>query len=160
MKELDLEKIELIVYDFDGVLTDNRVLVDQNGTEAVFCHRGDGLAISLIKKMDKPQVIISTETNAVVKVRANKLAIDVIHGVEDKLSVLTKYCQERGVDLNDVLYVGNDINDLEVMKAVGYPVAPQDASQTILDIAQVIVPQNGGDGVIRKLYDNLLIKKN
>ena len=96
---LDSKKIKLLVYDFDGVMTDNRVLVDQHGVESVMVSRGDGYGISRIKELGIKQVIISTETNEVVKRRAEKLKIDVIHGVEDKKTILRKFCEENGYAL-------------------------------------------------------------
>ena len=86
--------IDLIVYDFDGVMTDNRVLTFQDGTEAVFANRADGLAINMIKEMGINQIILSTEKNAVVEARARKIGIPAIHGVGDKNTVLHAYCAE------------------------------------------------------------------
>jgi 3-deoxy-D-manno-octulosonate 8-phosphate phosphatase (KDO 8-P phosphatase) len=147
--------ISLIVYDFDGVMTDNKVYVDQHGTETVRCHRGDGLAVNLIKEMGIAQIILSTETNSVVAARAGKIGLDAIHGVGDKLSVLKKYCTENNVELADVLYVGNDINDLYAMRAVGFPVCPADAQHSIRAIAKLQTKAGGGQGVVRELADLL-----
>lgn len=151
MKKMETKNIDLIIYDFDGVMTDNRVLVDENGKESVFCNRSDGLAISKIKQLGVPQMIVSTETNKVVETRAKKLKIPVLQGVDNKKEIVEKYCQEQNVDLKKVIYVGNDINDLEIMKAVGQAIAPADASQEIKDIANVITRAGGGEGVIREL---------
>lgn len=72
LKKINIKSIDLIIYDFDGVMTDNRVLINEEGKESVFCNRSDGLAISRIKQIKIPQIIISTETNKVVEVRARK----------------------------------------------------------------------------------------
>ena len=85
------DEVKLIIYDFDGVLTDNRVLVDQNGKESVYASRGDGHGISSIRKLGIRQVIISTEKNDVVERRAEKLELEVIHGVSNKKRTVEEY---------------------------------------------------------------------
>lgn len=147
--------VSLLVYDFDGVLTDNTVYVDQHGTETVRVHRGDGLAISLLKKAGYKQLILSTETNPVVTKRAEKLGIPVIQGSSNKRDALQSYCKENTIDLKTVLYVGNDINDYDVMQCVTYKICPADAVGSIRDISDIVLKSNGGNGVIRELYDKL-----
>ena len=153
-KELiKVKQIELIVYDFDGVMTDNRVLVTQEGGEAVYCNRSDGLGASMLKGMGLSQMILSTESNVVVKTRASKLNLPVMHGVKDKNKILQSYCKENSICLDKVLYVGNDINDLEVMKLVGYPVCPADANLAIRKISKIKLKSRGGEGVLRELAE-------
>ena len=147
--------ISLIVYDFDGVMTDNKVYVDQQGNESVRCNRGDGLGVNLIKKLGIAQIILSTETNSVVSARAEKIGLEAIHGVGDKLSILTSHCAENNVNMADVLFVGNDINDLDAMLAVGFPVCPADAHTRVKKIARHETKAVGGDGVVRELADFL-----
>jgi YrbI family 3-deoxy-D-manno-octulosonate 8-phosphate phosphatase len=151
--------ISLLLYDFDGVMTDNKVIVGQYGEESVVCNRSDGLAVSILKKWGIPQAIISTETNKVVASRAAKLDIPVIHGVSDKKETVLAYCNELKVSPLETLYIGNDLNDLESMLAIGFPVCPNDAYKEIRDIARLILPVGGGHGVIRELL-NFLQKKN
>ncbi len=150
------DNIDLIVYDFDGVMTDNRVLVLEDGREAVLCNRADGLAIQKIKELGIPQIILSTERNRVVELRGKKLGIGVIHGVSDKRSAIIDWCKKRHCELDRVLYIGNDINDLEAMRVVGYPIAPQDANDRVKDIAAVVLKRKGGEGVIREFYESIL----
>ena len=145
-------KIECIFYDFDGVMTDNRVLVDQNGIESVFVNRGDGYGIAGIMRLGIPQVIVSTEKNPVVERRAGKLKLEVIHGVDDKGSIVKKYCEERGYRLDRVLFMGNDLNDLSAMKIVGFRAAPADAEPEVLAIAEWVSERKGGYGAVRDLY--------
>lgn len=152
---LAADNIRLIVYDFDGVMTDNRVYVDQNGTEQVSVNRSDGLAISAMRRQGIPQIILSTETNPVVRKRAEKLGIPVIHGVENKKATLDAYLGEHHLDYEHVVYVGNDVNDLEVMKVVAFPVAPSDAQAEVKGVAKITTKARGGEGVIRELYDLL-----
>jgi 3-deoxy-D-manno-octulosonate 8-phosphate phosphatase (KDO 8-P phosphatase) len=147
--------LRLFLYDFDGVMTDNRVLVSEDGKESVFCNRSDGLAIAMIKKMNISQAIISTETNRVVAVRSAKLDIPVIYGVSNKKEAVFSYCKELNIMPGETLYIGNDINDLEVMQSVGFPVCPVDAYPEIRKIAKLILPVAGGEGAIRALWDHL-----
>ena len=145
------ENIELIVYDFDGVMTDNRVMVDQNGNESVMANRGDGYGVGMIRKLGVKQVILSTEVNPVVEMRAQKLNLEVIHGVSDKKQTLEKYCADINISLDRVMYLGNDLNDIDAMKCVGIKGAPKDAEPEILEIADWISEKSGGYGVVREL---------
>ncbi len=143
----------LLVYDFDGVMTDNKVYVDQNGKEIVHVSRADGLGVSEIKKLGIKQIIISTEKNPVVSTRAKKLGIKCLQGIENKKAALIKYCIKYNIDLQSVAYVGNDINDIEVMEIVGKTFCPSDAHNNILNISDHVLMTKGGDGVIRELLD-------
>lgn len=153
------DQIELIVYDFDGVMTDNRVLVFQDGREAVFCHRGDGLGVGLIRRLGPRQLVLSTETNPVVAARAAKLGLEAVQDCRDKALALSRLLTERGLDPARVLYVGNDVNDLAAMRLVGWPVAPADAHPAVLAVAKVVTQARGGFGVVRELADLLAAAK-
>ena len=145
---------KLIVYDFDGVMTDNRVAVDENGKESVTVHRGDGWGVRMIKDDLKiPQIILSTEANPVVSKRAEKLRIPVIHNVGDsKRNILENYCSENGFTCSDVLYIGNDLNDFDAMMMCGFHACPADAEPEIKAVSDYIFEAKGGYGVIRELY--------
>ncbi len=145
--------IKCILYDFDGVMTDNRVVVDENGMEGVFVNRSDGLAISLIRKMGIGQAIVSTEKNPVVKRRAEKLNLEVIYGVCDKGEAVKQYCEIHGFDLANTMFIGNDLNDIPAMLRVGVKGCPWDAYPEIRQMADWISLKKGGYGVIRDLYD-------
>lgn len=146
------DSLQCIFYDFDGVMTDNRVLVSEDGKESVFANRGDGLGISYIKKLGIPQVIVSTEQNKVVEQRAKKLKIEVIHGVDDKGMVISNYCSTKGYAPSNTAFIGNDLNDLPAFNVVGFKGAPKDAAPEVLAIVDWISDKNGGDGVIRDFY--------
>ncbi len=152
-----VKDIDLIVYDFDGVMTDNRVIVFQDGTEAVIANRADGLGVDYFRDLSIPQLILSTETNPVVKARAAKLRIEVIFSCKDKKLALENYCAQKKYDLNKVIYIGNDLNDLEVMKVVGFPVAPADAHPEIMKVAKLVTRAKGGEGVIKELSDGMAV---
>lgn len=147
--------ISLIAYDFDGVMTDNKVILREDGLESVVVNRADGLAVEIIKGMGIKQVILSKEKNMVVETRANKLGIPVIKGIDDKKKILISYCDNNSLPLEKVVYVGNDINDLEVMEVVGYPVCPADAYAEIKSISKIVLAVKGGDGVVRSLLAHI-----
>jgi YrbI family 3-deoxy-D-manno-octulosonate 8-phosphate phosphatase len=142
--------------DFDGVFTDNRVLVFEDGREAVFVSRADGMGISLLRKVDFPMVVISTERNPVVSVRCKKLHLECIQGIDNKLSVLRKWASNKGVDMDQVAYAGNDINDVECMKAVGNSVAVADAHPSALKVANMVLSARGGHDAIREIVDIII----
>lgn len=156
--ELFVSNIELIAYDFDGVMTDNRVVVSQDGTESVTVNRSDGLGVDRFRASGIRQLIISTETNPVVQARARKLKIEVIDSCNDKKSALQEYCKANGYDICKTVFVGNDLNDLEVMESVGIPVAPSDAHPSILSVAKLITSARGGCGVIKELSEIIKAK--
>lgn len=147
--------IKHLIYDFDGVMTDNRVLVDQDGKEAVHVNRSDGLAVGEIKKLGFSQIIISTERNSVVGARAKKLGLPVFQSVADKAAAVRQYLAENGFRAEETAFIGNDRNDLEAMRLVGWPLAPADAQEEIRKIAKVVFKAKGGRGVIRELLDLL-----
>jgi len=151
--------IKIIFYDFDGVMTDNKVYVDQKGNEMVQVNRADGLGVSEINKLGVKQIIISTEKNPVVTTRAKKLGIYCLQGIENKKDVLKNYCQKNDYELEYVAYVGNDINDKEAMEIVGYSFCPSDAHGSIKKISNHILDTKGGNGVIRELLDFINNKK-
>ena len=150
-----MKKIKLLIYDFDGVMTNNKVYIDQNGNEMVQVNRGDGLAISEIKRLGINQIIISTEINPVVSVRANKLGISCLQAIDNKENAVREYCKENDIELKDVAFVGNDINDADAMSIVGISFCPSDANQSVKDISTYILSNKGGNGVIREIYDLL-----
>ena len=154
--EIDINKLKLIAYDFDGVMTNNKVYLLQNGNEIVQVNRADGLGVSEIKKLGIQQIIISTEKNPVVSKRANKLGIPYLQGINDKKVALSDYCDKNVIDLINVAYIGNDINDLEVMRLVGITFCPADSHKDIKEISDHILKTKGGNGVIRELLDFLI----
>ncbi len=154
----DFSNLDSIFYDFDGVMTNNKFIMDQNGIELVELSRADGFGISQLKKLGYDQIIISTEKNPVVRARSKKLKITCYHGVKDKKKLLIEYCKKNKIKLSNTAFVGNDLNDLEVMKIVGFTFCPADANKKILEISDFIVEKKGGDGVIREILS--IIKLN
>lgn len=148
--------MDALIFDFDGVLTDNQVLLDKEGNEWVRCHRGDGLAFSAFHKLGISMHIVSTETHPVVQARAKKLKVPLLQGVRDKSIAIQKLSEDEGLKLENILYVGNDLNDLAAMKICGYSVCPADSHPTIKEVSTVVLRTNGGSGVVRELLENVL----
>jgi N-acylneuraminate cytidylyltransferase len=153
------DPLAALVLDFDGVFTDNRVNVHQDGSESVECWRSDGLLISQLKKTGLPILVLSTEKNPVVKVRADKLGLPCLQGQSDKWSALESWLQEKDLDARQVVYVGNDINDIGCLSRVGCGVVPADAHPSVLPYARIILKNRGGYGVVREICD-LIITRN
>lgn len=150
------ESLELIVFDFDDVLTDNRVLIMENGLEAVSCNRAEGIAFEMLHAVDMPVMILSTEKNTVVAKRAAKLRVPVLQGIGDKRQALVEYCREAGVDLARVVFIGNDVNDISIMQMVGFPIAVADAHPAVKEVAWTVLATKGGEGVARELVEQVL----
>ena len=155
-KTITIDDIDLFVFDFDGVLTDNIVHIDNNGNEMVSCSRADGLAFDVLRKLDKPCQILSTENNTVVSVRANKLGISVLQGVKNKEKALRNLVKRKGYKLSNILYVGNDLNDYNSMRISGLSVCPADSHPKIKKISNFVLKTNGGKGIVRELLEDVL----
>ena len=149
----ELAAIDLLVLDFDGVMTDNRVLVDQNGVEAVWCDRGDGWGLARLAEASVSVVVLSTETNPVVAARCRKLRVEAIQGCADKLGTLQDLARSRHLPSSRIAYVGNDVNDLACLKWVGVPVAVADAIPEVRDVCRLVSTRPGGRGAVREICD-------
>ncbi len=147
------DKIKLIVSDFDGVMTNNKFILNQSGKESVILSRADGLGISEIRKKGYLFLVISSEKNTVVAKRCEKLGIPFYHGVADKYSILKDYAEKNSITVSEVCFVGNDINDLPCLEKVGLPIVVKDAHYSVKEVAKLVLETNGGDGVFREVFD-------
>ncbi len=152
-----LKRIKAVVFDFDGVFTDNTVLVNQNGVESVRCWRSDGLGLVRVRALGLETLILSTELNNVVAVRADKLKTKYIQGVDDKAKAIIKWSQEVNIPLSDVAFIGNDINDVPALKEVGLPIGVADSYDDILPFIKYRTCTAGGYGAVREVCD-LIVK--
>ena len=148
-----LAEIRLVVFDFDGVFTDNRVWTNERGEESVACFRGDSLGLRRLDEVGVDYFVLTQETNDAVPARARKIRVDCIRGVEDKLPILREEVERRGFSLAETAYLGNDMNDAECLAAVGLPVAPADAWPEVLPLAGLVLTRGGGHGCVRELCD-------
>ena len=154
---ISIHELEAIIFDFDGVFTDNFVDVNERGEESVRCSRADGLGIQAIRKIapDLKLMILSTEQNPVVSKRADKLGLFCIQGSSDKVQSLQKVASEQQFHLEKTLYIGNDLNDYHVMKLCRYSACPADSHHDILQIAKIHLQTKGGHGIVRELVENI-----
>jgi N-acylneuraminate cytidylyltransferase len=148
-----------LVMDFDGAFTYNRVIVLEEGREAVSCSRSDGWGITQLRKTGLPMLILSTETNPVVQARADKLKIPCRHGISDKALALQSWLEEKQIDPANVVYLGNDQNDLTCMALAGCAVAVADAHPDALALADITLSRAGGEGAVRELCELILKAK-
>jgi len=153
VSKANLSSVKAIAFDFDGVFTDDRVLVSETGEESVFCSRSDGLGIGMLRDAGIQMIIISKERNPVVSARASKLSLEVVQGCDDKLPVLRDWLRRINVAPQNCAYMGNDINDLECMSFVGIAIAPGDSHPRARDNATIVTEHDGGRGAIREVAD-------
>jgi len=155
------KNIKLLVLDFDGVVTDNRVWVNETGQEMVAANRSDSLILGKLKQSGVDVVILSSEVNPVVAARARKMKAEAIHGVglDGKKSVLENLFSERNIDPSQVVYMGNDTNDLPCFEIVGWRVAVADSQPEVLRAADFVSTKPGGHGAVREICDLLLSAK-
>ena len=149
-------RVKLLVLDFDGVLTDNRVWVDQDGRESVAANRSDSLWLTLLRDKGVTVYVLSKETNPVVSARCRKMKIPCIQGEDDKQTALGKLIGDLGVQPGEVVYCGNDVNDLPCFPLVGWAVAVADAVPEVARQADYLLSKPGGYGAVRELCEILL----
>ena len=149
---------KILFTDFDGCLTDDRVWLNQEGEEFVAANRKDGLAVKRLKNLGILVVIASTETNKVVLARGNKMGIDVLQGLEDKVEAIEQYLIQKNLTWNDVWYIGNDINDLGAIKKAHLSLCPADAVKKIRKTVDVVLKTNGGYGILEEIATTLEAK--
>lgn len=150
------DRIELVVLDFDGVVTDNRVWVDGEGRESVAAHRGDGWGVARLRQHGIEVVVLSAETDPVVAARCRKLGVPAIQGVAEKAEALRGLLAERGTDPARVVYLGNDINDVPCFGIVGCAIVVADAHPAAAAEADRVLRTRGGHGAVRELCDLIL----
>jgi N-acylneuraminate cytidylyltransferase len=151
------QDVRMIVLDFDGVLTDNRVWVDEQGHEQVAANRSDSLAMRILRQKTPIEIVVlSMESNPVVAARCKKIEVPVIQGVTEKALVLKQLIADKGLDPAQVIYMGNDVNDLVCFDLVGCACAPADAHPEVLRAADLVLPDEGGHGAVRDLCNMIL----
>ena len=148
--------IKLLIFDFDGVFTDNHVYVSSDGMESVRCNRSDGMGISRVRDYGIHTYIISTEENHIVSVRAKKLNIPCIQGVKDKGTAVKEVCENLGIGIHEAAFIGNDVNDVPALRIVGLPIAVANSHPDILEYTKYKTLRGGGEGAVREICDLLM----
>jgi N-acylneuraminate cytidylyltransferase len=149
IKKSKLPKI--IITDFDGCLTDDRVWLNQDGEEFVAANRKDGLAIKRLKNLGMQVVIASTETNKVVLARGNKMGVEVLQGLADKAEAIEQYLKQKNLSWNDVWYIGNDVNDLGAIERANLSLSPADAVKKVRNTVDIVLQSKGGSGILSEI---------
>jgi N-acylneuraminate cytidylyltransferase len=151
------EKIKLFATDVDGVLTDAGMYYANNGEELKKFNTKDGKGIELLRNKGIITAIITSENTKIVERRASKLKIDILYqGVEDKLQIINEMIAKNNIKLDEVCYIGDDLNDLEVLKAVGFSCCPNDAVEKIKNVVDYVCVKKGGEGCVREVCDYLI----
>jgi N-acylneuraminate cytidylyltransferase len=155
------EKIDLIISDFDGVITDNRVWVNEDGMEFVAAYRSDSIGVQLLRAIGVEVMILSSEPNRVVEARARKMGVEVIHGVgiHEKGHVMREVLERKNVKAENVIFIGNDLNDLPCFEIAGWSVAVADAYPEVIQAADFVLSTSGGHGALREVCDLIRIQK-
>jgi len=149
------DSIKMFLTDCDGCLTDAGMYYSENGDELKKFNTRDGMAFSMLRKRGIITGIVTSETRELNRRRADKMKLDILEqGCTDKLSVVKGLCERYGISLDNVAYVGDDVNDAEVLKAVGFGCCPQNASKSIKGFAKYVCNAKGGEGVIREIVDS------
>jgi YrbI family 3-deoxy-D-manno-octulosonate 8-phosphate phosphatase len=150
--------IKLVMLDFDGVVTDNLVITDQDGRESVTASRADGMLIPRLREKGIEMMVLSSEENPVVKMRAKKMEIEAVHGmgVDKKGQVMRDVLAKKKIKPEQVVFVGNDLNDLPCFEIAGWAVAVADAYPEVLRAADFVLTKKGGHGAVRELCEIIL----
>ena len=152
-----LRNIRLFATDVDGVLTDAGMYYAESGDEWKKFNTRDGMGIKLLQKAGFITAIVTQERTKLVARRAEKLAIPELHqGVMDKLSVIREVASRHGLTLSQVAYIGDDVNDLEALRAVGFSAAPADGMPVVRDVVDYVCRMKGGEGAVREIVEMLL----
>ena len=155
------KKIKLILTDVDGVLTDGCMYYSSSGEELKKFHTRDGMAVELLLQKNIKTIIITKEKSEIVISRAKKINVfKVYSGIKQKDKILNQICTKFKVAPNEIVFIGDDINDEKIMKLIGLSFAPSDATQTTKNIADIITNARGGQGVLREVTDKILLSQN
>lgn len=155
---MDKNHPKLILTDIDGVWTDGGMYYDQTGNEWKKFHTYDSAGVLFAHQDGIPVGIITGEVTEIVKRRATKLRIDYLYqGVEDKLNVAAELCGRLNISLTEVAYIGDDIKDLPLLKAVGISACPSSAPEYIKTHVQIITEKKGGEGAFREFVEKILM---
>lgn len=148
---------KLIATDIDGVWTDGGMYYSESGEELKRFNTYDSAGVVFAHLLGIPVAIITGEPSLAVKRRAEKLKVDFCHtGIKDKLSVMNGICAELGITLAEVAYIGDDINDIAVLRSVGYAACPANAPDYIKEISGRVMVKRGGEGVFREFVEDIL----
>lgn len=150
---------KLVLTDIDGVWTDGGMFYDQTGNELKKFNTSDSAGVVFFRMLNIPVGIITGEDTAIVARRAKKLRIDILHqGINNKLEVAENICKDMGISLSEVAYIGDDIGDIQLLKAVGFSGAPANAPSYIKNMVHLVTGKTGGDGAFREFCETIITR--
>jgi len=153
-------KIKVVLTDVDGVLTDSGMYYSNKGDIMKKFHTRDGMGVTLLRKNNIPSVIVTKEKNEIIKQWSKKMKIDkLLMGVIKKEAVLEKICKDYGIKSSEICYIGDDVNDLELLKLVGFSATPSDGIIEAQKICDYTCKNNGGNGVFREVANMILLSQ-
>ncbi len=156
-KNKNPKNIKILLTDVDGVLTDGGMYYTSEGDHMKKFHTRDGMGVTLLKKKGIPTIIVTKEKTIIVKKWAKKMKIaELYDGVIDKEQILTKICKKYKVSSSEIAYIGDDVNDIRLLKKVGYSISPKDGVKQVREIVDYVCKKNGGEGVLREIVDIML----
>ncbi len=155
--DVEIPEIKMLLTDCDGCLTDAGMYYSEFGDELKKFNTRDGMGFALLRRRGIITGIITSECVDLNRRRAEKLKLDIFEsGCKDKVAVVSRICSEYKIDFNNVCYIGDDINDVGVIKLVGLGCAPADAMPQVINAARYVTKAKGGEGVIREVVDLIL----
>ncbi|MBI4401954.1 MAG: HAD hydrolase family protein [Nitrospirae bacterium] len=147
----------MVAMDVDGVLTDAGMYYSESGDESKKFNTRDGMGIKLLQAAGLVTAFVTREKTAIVERRGAKLAVPEVHqGADDKLRVLAQLAQKYGLTLDQIAYIGDDVNDLEALNAAGFSAAPADGFPPVLNAVDYVCRKTGGEGAVREMADLIL----
>ncbi len=150
---------KLVITDIDGVWTDGGMYYDQTGNEWKKFNTADSAGVLFCRKLEIPIAIITGEDTEIVKRRSEKLKVDYLfQGISDKLKVAKELCGKAKVSLKEVAYIGDDLGDIQLLKAVGWSAAPANAPEYVKSVVNYVTVHKGGDGSFREFVEQLIIR--
>lgn len=156
-----MEFPKLVITDIDGVWTDGGMYYDNTNLEFKKFNTSDSVGVLFLKYLNIPLVIMTGENTQIVQRRADKLKIEnVFLGVKDKLSLAKELCLKFNVQIKDIAFIGDDINDLELLQEVGFSACPKNAPYYIKDLVNINLKKKGGDGAFREFVEYFVLKNN
>ncbi len=152
-------RIKLLVLDVDGTLTDGGIYIDANGVQSKKFNVRDGMGITLLKEKGVPTALLShSRSIKILEERARMLGINLLYsGKESKLEVMNRWLEELNITFEQVAYIGDDVNDIELLEKAGFSACPHDAHFSLIKVVDVVLQRKGGEGCVREFIDRFLL---
>ena len=152
-----MQQIKIVLTDVDGVLTDGGMYYTKGGDVMKRFFARDGMGVTLLRKIDVPTVIVTKEKNDIIKQWSKKMSVTKLYdGIQDKKSILKIICKKYSVTKEQIAYIGDDINDIGLLKEIGFSLCPSDAIEQVKSVCDYVCSKVGGNAAFRELSDLVL----